>query len=56
MRRRGINIILSARLETLSKKIDEYAARREAVAAVTPETQTVAGTPKAGRPRKTTKR
>lgn len=43
--------ILSARLETLSKKIDEYAARREA-AAVNPETRTATGTPKAApRPR-----
>jgi poly(hydroxyalkanoate) granule-associated protein len=49
--------ILSARLETLSRKIDEYAARREA-AAVTPETNAAAAAPKAPRPRqrKTTKR
>jgi len=44
--------ILSARLETLSKKIDEYAARREAVAMI-PTTKTAAGTPKAPRPRQT---
>jgi len=52
--------ILSARLETLSKKLDEYAARREAGAAVIsiPITKTVTGTPKVPRPRqrKTTKR
>jgi poly(hydroxyalkanoate) granule-associated protein len=51
--------ILSARLETLSKKIDEYAARREAAgAAVKPATKTATGTPKAAprpRQRKTTK-
>jgi len=52
---------LSARLETLSKKLDEYAARREAGAAATitiPMTKTVTGQPKtAARPRqrKTTK-
>ena len=48
--------ILSARLETLSKKIDEYAARREAAAGVipdlTPNGKIVTGTPKAAaRPR-----
>jgi len=54
--------VLSARLETLSKKIDEYAVRREAGAATTitiPISKTVTGTPKtAARPRqrKTTKR
>lgn len=55
--------ILSARLETLSKKIDEYAVRREAVAGVTPDlipnNKIVTGKPKAAaRPRqpKTTKR
>jgi len=54
--------VLSARLETLSKKIDEYAVRRDAgaAAAITiPITKTVTGTPKvAARPRqrKTTKR
>lgn len=52
--------VLSSRLNTLSKKIDEYAARREAAAAAiaTPETKGVAGTPKAPRTRqsKTTKR
>ena len=54
--------ILSARLETLSKKIDEYAARREAAASVTaeliPNSKTVTGTPKAAarpRQRKTTR-
>ena len=51
--------ILSARLETLSKKIDEYAVRREAAGAdVKPETKTATGTPKAAsrpRQRKTTK-
>lgn len=48
--------VLSARLETLSKKIDEYAARREAAVA-TPKTKTPAGAPKVARPRqrKTTK-
>jgi poly(hydroxyalkanoate) granule-associated protein len=50
--------VLSARLETLSKKIDEYAARREAgagAAIAIPQTKTAAGTPKtAARPRKTT--
>ena len=49
---------LSARLETLSKKIDEYAARREAgagTAIAIPKTKTAAGTPKtAARTRKTT--
>jgi poly(hydroxyalkanoate) granule-associated protein len=56
--------VLSSRLSTLSKKIDEYAARREATAApiTTPKTKAVAGTPKAPRPHrsktatKTTKR
>jgi hypothetical protein len=50
--------ILSARPERLSKKLDEYAARREAAAIATPETRTVAGTPKSPRPRprKTTER
>ena len=55
--------ILSARLETLSKKIDEYAARRQAVAGVTPDLipnlKTATGTPKAAarpRQRKTTER
>lgn len=52
--------VLSSRLNTLSKKIDEYAARREASAAAitSPKTKAVAGTPKAARPRpsKTTKR
>lgn len=51
--------ILSARLETLSKKIDDYAARQEiSVAAAKPSAKTAAGTPKAAarpRPRKTTK-
>jgi poly(hydroxyalkanoate) granule-associated protein len=54
--------ILSARLETLSKKLDEYAARREAAAGVTPDlipnNQIVAGAPKAAarpRQRKTTR-
>ncbi len=49
--------VLSARLETLSKKLDEYATRREAAAVVTPKTQKPAGAPKAPRPRpsKTTK-
>jgi poly(hydroxyalkanoate) granule-associated protein len=52
--------VLSSRLNTLSKKIDEYATRREVVspaAIAIPETKAVAGTPKAPRPRqKTTKR
>jgi poly(hydroxyalkanoate) granule-associated protein len=44
--------VLSARLSTLSKKIDEYAARREAATAVdSPKTKVVSGTPKAARPR-----
>ena len=45
--------ILSARLETLSQKIDEYAARRDAAgAAVKPATRAATGTPKAApRPR-----
>jgi hypothetical protein len=51
--------ILSARLETLSKKIDEYAVRREAAGAdVKPETKTATEAPKAAprpRQRKTTK-
>ena len=51
--------ILSARLETLSKKLDEYAVRREAAGAdVKPETKTATGAPKAAprpRQRKTTK-
>ena len=49
--------VLSSRLETLSKKLDDYAARRDAAAA-TPETKDAAGTPQAARPRqrKTTKR
>jgi poly(hydroxyalkanoate) granule-associated protein len=51
--------ILSARLETLSQKLDEYAARRQAAGAdVKPETKTATGTPKAAprpRQRKTTK-
>lgn len=48
--------VLSARLETLSKEIDEYAARRDAATATTPKTP--AGAPKVTRPRqpKTTKR
>lgn len=51
--------VLSVRLETLSKKIDEYAARREvSVAAAKPARKTATGAPKAAarpRPRKTTK-
>jgi hypothetical protein len=51
--------ILSARLETLSQKLDEYAARRQAAGAdMKPETKTATGTPKAAsrpRQRKTTK-
>ena len=53
--------ILSSRLETLSKKIDEYAARRQAASApaiTIPITKTATGTPKAAprpRQRKTTK-
>ena len=53
--------VLSARLSTLSKKIDDYAARREAVSEAPlaiPRTRTATGAPKAARPRqpKTTKR
>ena len=53
--------VLSTRLSTLSKKIDEYAARREAVSEAPlaiVKTRTATGTPKAARPRqpKTTKR
>src|SRR5262245_39782023 len=43
--------ILSARLETLSKKIDEYAARRDSADAVTSKTKHTTSTPKAVRPR-----
>ncbi len=46
--------VLSARLETLSKQIDEYAARRDAASAapVTKlKTRTPAGAPKVARPR-----
>jgi poly(hydroxyalkanoate) granule-associated protein len=51
--------ILAARLETLSKKLDEYAARKEALAApliltpadLTPEDLAAAPKPKAARPR-----
>jgi len=53
--------VLSTRLNTLSKKIDEYAARREAAATSPikkPSTRTPTGAAKATRPRqpKTTKR
>ena len=51
--------VLSSRLSTLSKKIDEYAVRHEAASAIaTPKTKAATGTPKAPRPRpsKTTKR
>lgn len=51
--------LLSTRLNTLSKKLDEYASRREAAApAPKPQTKAAAGAAKATRPRqpKTTKR
>jgi len=53
--------VLSTRLSTLSKKIDEYAARREAAsttAVKSPQTKAASGTPKSARPRqpKTAKR
>src|SRR5215216_6385476 len=46
--------ILAARLETLSKKLDEYAARKEALVEpliITPDSLSATGTPKAARPR-----
>ena len=50
--------LLAARLETLTKKVDEYAARKEAVLAppvepliITPDSLSATAAPKAARPR-----